>query len=211
MSLQNIFILDDHSMIRSGIRSAIDRIAGATVVGEAGTVQAAIQKLKFVRCDLMIADISLPDGSGLEAFTSIRKIKPEIKVIFLTMHRDWTYLEKAIQAGAHGYFLKEQDEDSLVGGIEKVLRGEKAFPEGVTGMATTASQESENPIYYDRLTSREREILGFVARGRMNREIAEELQLSIRTIESHRSNIMEKLGIKNSAELMRVAVGLKEF
>ena len=209
MAIKNAFIVDGHPVTRAGLCSILENISGVRVAGEAGSGKIARQRLKFRACEIIFADFFLPDGSGLDLLEEIKKSKPDIQFVFLTDSRDWDLLEKAILLGARGYLLKDQDVNILTEDLKKILQGEKVFPAGFGGASVSVGAPAfRETIPYERLTPREKEILTFVSRGLASRDIARELNLSVRTVESHRSNILDKLQLKNAADFMRVAVGL---
>ncbi len=205
-----IFIVDDHPLIRTGLRAEILNDPGLVFVGEAGSIQIAMRSLDFKKVDLLVCDISLSDENGIDELDAIKTKFSELKVIFLTMHRDWTYLQKAFRSGADGYILKSESMSNILSSIKKVLNGEKAFPDQVEPLVSQNDSLSDIRGKINLLTKRELEILERLASGKMNREIGEEFGISTRTVESHRGEIMRKLQIKNAVELGQIIIRLKE-
>ncbi|TGK02542.1 DNA-binding response regulator [Leptospira langatensis] len=205
-----IFIVDDHPLIRTGLRVEIQNDPSLVFVGEAGSIQAAIRSMDFKKADLMVCDISLSDENGIEELDSIKRKFSELKVIFLTMHRDWAYLQKAFQSGAEGYILKSESMQNILESIKKVLNGEKVFPNQAEPLVPKSDFLANVHGKIKLLTKRELEILELLANGKMNREIGEEFGISIRTVESHRGEIMRKLQIKNAVELGQIIIRLRE-
>ena len=205
-SQKSVFIVEDHGLTRLGLRTLVDEDPGLRVSGESRSAVDAVNRLRMTACDLILLDIGLGVESGLGAIADFRRVKPEVKILVLTMHSDWLYLKAAIDAGADGYLLKSEDPDQVREALHRVLRGERVFPAAVEPLVPSHGQEERELLAA--LTAREREVLGYVAKAFRNKEIAERLHLSVRTVESHRSSIMDKLGVSNSAELVRLAVRL---
>ncbi len=206
-----IILADDHVLLRSGLKVIIEKMAGLEVVGEAGDGLELLKLLQTITPDLVILDISMPNLRGIEAITRIRKEYPEVKVLMLTMHKDRTYLHKAIAAGASGYLLKEDADPDLFIAIEKIRQGKiyvspHLAEDMLDDWAGMRRGEVNSSLQSDVLTSREKEVLKLIAEGRSSREIGELLFISVRTAERHRANIMDKLQIRNTADLVRYAM-----
>ncbi|TGK18973.1 DNA-binding response regulator [Leptospira fluminis] len=206
---KKIFIIDDHPLIRSGLQSEIESLDGYEVCGTASSIQDGIRLMGFSRADLLICDVSLERENGIQEVDSVKRKFPDLKVVFLTMHRDWSYLQNAIAAGADGYILKSEPIESILSSLRQILKGGKVFPGEITSFRYDTEQLREAAEIIRRLTQRETEILKFLSKGKLNREIAEELNLSVRTVESHRTSIFKKLEINNMVELSRILFQLK--
>jgi DNA-binding NarL/FixJ family response regulator len=209
MEPYRILLADDHVLIRQGIRKILSDMPDTQVVGEANDGVEAIALIKELVPDLAILDIGLPQVSGIEAAREIKKVLPHIKILILTMHKNKEYLYHALAAGAQGYLLKEDSDEELFAAIETIRNGAiyvtKALSEFIsTGLSSLlVGVERTTPSV---LTMREREILKLIAEGNTNTKIAATLHISIRTVETHRANIMNKLSVKNTAELVRYVV-----
>lgn len=206
-----IILADDHKLLRSGLRGIIEGMAGLEVVGEAGDGLELLKLLHTIRADLVILDISMPNLRGIEAVSRIRKEHPSVKVLMLTMHKDRTYLHQAIAAGAVGYLLKEDADPDLFTAIEKIRQGKiyispHLAEDLLDDWAGMHRGEVNSTLQPDVLTSREKEVLRHIAEGRSSREMAEILFISARTVERHRANIMDKLQIRKTADLVRYAI-----
>jgi DNA-binding NarL/FixJ family response regulator len=209
MEPYRIVLADDHVLFRQGVRKIISDMPGTQVVGEANEGIEAIALIKDLLPDLAILDIGLPHVSGIEVASEIRKALPDIKILILTMHKNKEYLYHAIAAGAQGYLLKEDSDEELFAAIETIRNGAiyvtKALSvflsRGISSLLVAGGRTIPGS-----LTMREREILKLIAEGKTNSKIATMLHISIRTVETHRANIMNKLAVKNTAELVRYAV-----
>jgi two-component system response regulator NreC len=207
MQNQNIRILlaDDHAILRKGIRLLIDSQLDMEVVGEARTGREAIEEVRKFRPDVVVMDVSMPELNGIEGTRQICDEFTTTKVLALSMHRDSVYVREILRAGARGYLLKDSEDDDLVKAIRLIHRGE-AFLSPAISDAVLADYRRHvtNPI--DLLTGREREILTMVAVGKTNKEIANTLNLSVYTVESHRGSVMEKLNLHNTGDIVRFAL-----
>ena len=204
-----IVLADDHVLIRHGIKRIIEEEESLKVVGEVGDGLELLDFLKKTTPDLIILDISMPNLRGIEAIREVKKVCPDVKVLILTMHKSVQYLCSAMSEGANGYLLKEDSDTELIPAIESVMEDKtyispflsKEFSDDVM----QACHDFQK-IHEDALTTRERQILKLVADGETNREIAELLSISKRTVEHHRANILKKLNIKNTADLIKYAI-----
>ncbi len=205
-----VFLVDDHTIMREGLRSLISTNSNIEVVGEAGEVFELLDKLKICKPDIVVLDISLPGVSGLDAIRKIFRINPKTKIIILSMYSDREIVQKSLRLGARGYLVKKNAAKDLISAIEAVSRGEvylssivsKDIVENYIKIADYSAKKTP----FDNLTLREKQIFGFLAQGEPNKLIAEKLNISIRTVEAHRYNIMRKLGVKNIAELVKLAI-----
>ena len=204
-----ILLADDHAILRDGIRALLSDEADLQVVGEAENGRQALEQARALRPDIVIMDIGMPLLSGLEATKHIRRDVPESRVLILTMHQNDEYLAQVLAAGASGYVLKDTAGRELVLAIRQVARGEPFFSPLMTRTLTSlylSSLEAERTHDpYDDLTIREREILQLVAEGFTNRQIAEMLKLSIKTVKTHRLHLMQKLDLHDRTELVKYA------
>jgi DNA-binding NarL/FixJ family response regulator len=196
-----VLICDDHEVVREGLRGLIDRQAGMSVVGEAGTVAESIEAATRSKPDVVIMDVRLPDGSGVEACRSIRDANPAIKVIMLTSYADDEALFAAIIAGASGYLLKQTRGQAVVDAVAAVAAGRSLLDPEVTGKVLERLRETraEDPALAS-LTDQERKVLTGLAEGKTNREIGQVLFLSEKTVKNYVSRILDKLGLSRRAE-----------
>jgi DNA-binding NarL/FixJ family response regulator len=209
MEPYRIVLADDHILFRQGMKKIIDELPEIQVVGAANDGLEAIDLVKKLLPDLAILDISIPKLSGIEACREIRHLFPNVKILVLTMHKDREYLYQALSAGAHGYLLKEDSDEELFAAIGTIRKGAIYVTKALAGVVSTdisaLFRGGERKLSRS-LTGREREVLKFISEGKSNSEVAEILRISIRTVETHRANIMNKLDLKNTAELVRYAI-----
>ena len=203
MEPYTIILADDHAMLREGIRKIIERIEDARISGEANDGLELLELLKKSSPNLIILDISMPNLRGLEAIREIRKTYPKVKILVLTMHKKKEFLRQALRDGADGFLLKEDAGSELIRAVQTVRKGGKYLSPLLTNVLTSLAVEEENP---EVLTMREREVLKLLAEGKRTKEIAAALYISPHTVRRHRSNIMEKLNIKNLADLVKYAI-----
>jgi DNA-binding NarL/FixJ family response regulator len=203
-----VLVADDHTIVRSGIRHVLESEQDFEVVGEAGSGAEAIALATSLQPDVVVLDISMPDVSGLEVAARLRS-SSTTRVLILSMHNNAEYVLESVRAGAHGYLLKDTAATELRSAIRTVCRGESYFSPPVASRLTAAVRgEHETPRSgLDQLTGREREVLVGIARGWTNKEIAADLGISHRTVETHRESLMRKLQIRTVAELTRFAIG----
>jgi len=203
---KTVFIVDDHPLLREGLRRTIDQQSDLAVCGEAGNGQEALAAVEKLHPDLVLVDISLPGRDGIELTKELRARCPTLPVLVLSMHDESVYAERALRAGARGYVMKCEPMETHLDAIRKMLAGELAFSSHiVTGLIQRAAQSgSLSPMVL--LSDRELEIFRLFGEGRTRVEIADNLRLSIKTIESHRANIRRKLGVRTAAELLQRAI-----
>jgi len=210
MSPYRIILADDHVMFRQGVRSILEKDRNLEVVGETGDGLELLQLLKSVTADMVILDISMPYLRGIEAAREIKIISKGIKVLILSMYRDKEYVRSAISAGAEGYLLKEDADTELFNAIEKIRQENRYIsPLLLEDLKENLFQlNNEGLLFqdYEKLTARERQILKLIAEGLSNKDIAERLFVSVRTVEHHRANIMRKLNIRSTASLVKYAI-----
>ena len=205
-----ILLADDHAIMRSGLRALLQQRDDFTVVGEASDGREAVALSESLHPDVVVMDLTMPVLNGTEAARQIIGKHPEIAVVILTMHSDEAYVLRALKAGARGYLLKESAEADLISAIRAVQQGKAFFSPAVSKVLVQdyirQLQDKDIEDSYELLTTREREILQLVAEGKSNKDIANLLHLSVYTIETHRGNIMEKLGLHTVPELILYAV-----
>lgn len=210
MSPVRILLADDHTILRMGLKMLIGAAPDLEVVGEAADGEEAIALAQRLEPDVVLMDISMPRMDGIKATKAIKRAVPRARVLMLTMHEDDEYLFRTIQAGGSGYVLKKAADDEVLDAIRHVAGGGAFLRPAVTTRLVQDYLErvgtGEESDSYNKLTEREREILGLIANGHTNAQIAQLLVISVRTVESHRANIMEKLGLQNRAELVKYAL-----
>jgi two-component system response regulator NreC len=201
-----ILIADDHGVLRAGLRALLNGTADMQVVAEAGSGQEVLQIARQVRPDIVLLDISMPELDGIEVTRRLKDTIPDILVLIMTMHEDIVLLREALRAGAAGYIVKRAVESELITAIQAVRRGELYVHPALTrGLLLEAAPAPRLNKEAEALTLREVDVLRLIAEGYTNRQIAEALILSVRTVESHRASIMDKLSLHNRAELAKYA------
>ena len=199
MEQYSILLADDHSLFRQGLKRLIEDVAGLAVIGEAGDGLELLSLLNTLIPDLVILDISMPNLRGIEAIHRVKMKCSGVKVLILSMYRE--YLSQALTAGADGYLLKEDAERILFAAIDEIRQGKIYISPRLSGDMTSITTNQSEP-----LSLREREVLKLIAEGKSNREIADMLFISVRTVESHRSAIIAKLRVKNTADLIKYSI-----
>ena len=197
MKKTRVLVVDDHALVREGLRRVFDDVPDIEMAGEAGDTRAARTLIEETSPDIVVLDITLPDGSGFDLLPEIRTLSPATRVLILSMHNNPAYVDRAIAAGAHGYLIKTAPPELLRNAVRVVARGGTLFESDSLPPESSALSE---------LTPRERDVLCAIADGLRNREIAERLSISPRTVESHRESLMRKLDIRTIAGLTRFAV-----
>ncbi len=213
MSDIRILLADDHGIVRKGLRFLLERQPGMEVVGEASDGREAVKLSEELAPHVVIMDVAMPQLNGIDAAAQIVKIHPKTGVIMLSMHSDESYLVRALGAGAKGYLLKESAEVDLVRAVQVVAQGRPFFSPRI---AQTLLEDYMRSLQqrgledsYEILTDREREVLQLLAEGKSNKEVAAILDLSTYTVETHRTNLMQKLNLHNTAEIVLYAVRKK--
>lgn len=202
----NILIVDDHQLMIDGIKSALDSEENFKIIGYANNGTEAISICQETRVDIILMDVSMPIMDGEEATKIISSLHPKSRIIAITMHDDILHLNKMIQAGAVGYLLKSAKKEELVKAINKVLSGGTYFSNDIKIVEKEKVQENFALDHSDlKLSEREVEVIALIAKGKSSAEIAETLNISARTVQKHRSNIMEKIGVNNISGLLRYA------
>ncbi|MDR8389620.1 response regulator transcription factor [Aliifodinibius sp. S!AR15-10] len=210
MATIQIMIADDHKIIRDGIKSMLENKHGFDIVAEATDGEEAIAQCADTGIDLIIMDVNMPGKNGIEATQHIKRKYPEIKILALTMMKEDEHIRQMIQAGASGYILKNSGSDELVEAIEKVMDDKHYFSSDATysvmmDLVETGGKKKKSGDPTD-LTDRELEVLELITHEYTNQEIAEELTISVRTVDAHRRNILQKTGARNAAGLVRFAL-----
>ncbi|MEA2232043.1 MAG: hypothetical protein QOD83_1859 [Solirubrobacteraceae bacterium] len=201
-----LLVADDHGIMRSGLRLLLGRQPDMEVIAEASDGVEAVQMALRVRPDICVMDVAMPRMTGLQATVEIRAHAPEVSVLVLSMHDDERYLFEALQAGAAGYVLKREADQALVEAVRAVSRGEPFMTNAAEASLVREWMADESSGPAEPLTSREREVLKLIAEAFTNREIGEILHLAEKTVESHRANLMRKLGMRDRVELVRYAI-----
>lgn len=206
-----ILIVDDHAMVRKGLRMTLEAQPDLSVVGEAGTLQEGIEVAARVKPQIVTLDLSMPGSSGVASVERLRTAAPSARIIVVTMHDDPAYVRSAIAMGAAGYVHKGAADTELISAIRAVARGRVFIDVGdaatlETILSPDASPAGKSPV--DTLSTREREVLQQVARGYTNRQIADDIGLSVKTVESYRSRLMKKLGLRERSDLVRLAIDM---
>jgi two-component system response regulator NreC len=207
-----ILIVDDHAVVRSGLRLLLEAEDDLEPVGEAGNARDAVFQARTLKPDVILMDVVMPDESGLDVVPTILHERPETKVLILSMQDDPQYVRQAFAAGASGYVLKEAADVEVVAAIREVARGGRYVNPELGARLVSADSDERRRAEEDPLSDREREVLRLLALGHTNQEIAEQLYISVRTAETHRAHIMQKLQLRSRAELVRhaLAQGLLE-
>jgi len=205
----SVLLADDHSVVRDGICMRLSREANIQVVGEASNGKRAVEQALHLCPDIVLMDISMPVMNGLEATEKLRAVNPNIKVLILTMHDNKEYVLSIMKSGAKGYVLKDVPEKEMIYGINRVHSGEDFYCASVLKLLTDTNKEIKYLSVHQPLSKREEVVLKLVAEGFCSKTIASKLFLSVRTVETHRHNIMKKLDVHSSAGLVRCALGHK--
>ncbi len=200
-----LVIADDHLVAREGIVYLLSGQPGIEVVGEANNGREAIRMIDELSPDILICDISMPDFNGIELLKKLGEKEVDVKILILSMHKDSEYIMKSFEYGALGYLPKNADENELIKAIETIHQGERYLTQEVSNVLAQSMLASKSSAKYN-LTSREKEIINNLVKGLSNKQIAAELFISIRTVDTHRTNIMKKLKVKNVASLVKLAL-----
>jgi two-component system response regulator NreC len=201
-----VVLVDDHAVVRSGLRLLLEAEDDIEVVGEAGDSREAVFEVREHKPDVVLTDVVMPGQSGIEATPSIIKESPETKVLVLSMQDDPNYVREAFAAGASGYVLKEAADSELVAAVREVASGGSYVNPELGARMVAFEVKARAAAEADPLTEREREVLRLLALGHTNQEIAKLIYVSVRTAETHRAHIMQKLGLNTRAELVRYAL-----
>lgn len=203
-----ILLADDHEIVRDGLRGMLERRRDMSIVGEAGDGRSAVDQARELKPDVVVMDVAMPKLNGVDATIELLRWRPETKIIGLSMHPSRRVVTQMLQAGAKGYVVKTCSSDELVQAIRSVVEGKTYLSPEIAGglvedyVERLSGGASETPV----LSDRERQVLQLVAEGKTTKEIAADLHLSVKTVETHRHSIMEKVGIHSIAELTKYAV-----
>jgi DNA-binding NarL/FixJ family response regulator len=201
-----VLVVDDHAVVRSGLRRVVDAEKDMETVGEAASAERAVFEALEHKPDVVLLDVVMPGKSGIEGLPALLQASPETKVLVLSMQDDPQYVREAFEAGASGYVLKEAADTEVVGAVRAVAAGERYVHPTLGARLVAAEAEERKRAEADPLSEREREVLALLALGHTNQEIAALLYISVRTAETHRAHIMQKLGLASRAELVRYAL-----
>ena len=201
-----VVLVDDHAVVRSGLRLLLDAHEDVEVVGEAGNAKDAIFRARALKPDVMLLDVVMPGDSGIDVLPQLLKESPETKILVLSMQDDPSYVREAFGAGASGYVLKEAADEEVVSAVREIANGGRYVHPSLGARMVAAEAEERAAAEADPLSEREREVLRLLALGHTNQEIAQTLYISVRTAESHRAHIMQKLHLSTRAELVRYAL-----
>ena len=202
-----LVLVDDHPVVREGIRSYLSSRGVAEIVGEAATGAEALQQVRALRPDVVLMDINLPDVSGFVITEKLRRELPDVRVLIVTMHESREYAVQIVRSGACGYLLKEAKPAEMVAAIEAVYAGENYFSPAVAQFVLrTVVTGKKTPLVKPRLSDRERLVLVLVAEGKTSRDIAAQLGVTVRTVNTYRERLMAKTGIRKAADLTRYAI-----
>ncbi len=204
-----VFLVDDHEVVRKGMKFLLEDEDSLEIVGEASGGREAVATIPQVKPELVLLDINMPEMNGIEVAKVLRREQPAVRILIFSMHNDADYVLKSIESGVDGYAEREE----IVKAIKTVHGGEKYFPPEVSALLVSALQgkgsatvkrDRPRPRVVDRLSKKELEILRFISNGMSSKDIAEKLELSIRTVSNHRANMLKKTGLNNTAELIRM-------
>jgi two-component system, NarL family, response regulator NreC len=201
-----VLVCDDHALVRSGLRRLLESELTFDVVGEAADAEQAVERVAELEPDVLLLDVVMPGRSGIEALTDLRAASPVTRVLVLSMQDDPSYVRQAFAAGAHGYLVKEAADADLVQAIHDVAAGHQYVHPSLGARLAALEAEAHHRAQTDPLSEREHEVLRLLALGHTNQEIAKLLFISVRTAESHRARIMQKLRLSSRAELVRYAL-----
>jgi DNA-binding NarL/FixJ family response regulator len=206
---KKVVIVDDHPIVRQGIRALLERESDLSVAGEAEALGDALKVIEDSAPDIAIIDIALKGSDGLELIKSIRYTDKELPILVMSMYEEALYAERVLRAGANGYIMKESVNDSIVKAVRQVLGGDIYFSDAarlriLQGVAGAREDDGDSPV--DRLSDRELEVFRLIGNGKGTRQIADQLSLSVKTIETYRAHIKEKLNLENASELVQSAV-----
>jgi len=203
-------IAEDHTILREGLRSLLSSSPEFEIVGEAEDGREAIQSVEKYKPDLILTDLSMPRMNGMEAIREIKRVSPKTRIVVLTVHKTEEYILATFKAGAHGYLLKDSTHSELIMALKKVLSGKQYISPEISEKVIEGYLEGKKTLkaqtHWETLTPRERVILKLIAEGCKNKKIADDLCISIKTVEKHRSNLMEKLNLHNVQALTAYAI-----
>ena len=202
----SVLIVDDHALVRAGIRALLEKLEGITVVGEAGKGSEALELVSQLNPNLLLLDLTMPDGGGFEVLEHVTKQFPDIRVIVLTVHEAGEYAMRALREGAAGFLPKSAASTELEQAIQTVVRGEVYISPETSRKTLLDYRKGTKRDLLATLSPRQREVLRFIAEGRTTKQIAQSLEISVKTVETHRAQLMERLNIHDVAGLVRYAI-----
>ncbi len=204
--MPKILIADDHAIVRTGLRTLLKEEPTLELVGEASGGYEAIEQVKATSPDILLLDLSMPDLDGIGVTKELKPDFPQLRILILTIHEDEALVREAIKAGASGYILKRAAESELVSAINVLMRGDMYVdPALLRTLVKEGEAHAEENLQVETLTPRELDVLGLIVLGYTNRQVGEELNISIRTVEGHRANLSDKIGAQSRADLVRYA------
>ena len=206
MRSYNVFLVDDHTLFVQSLKLLLEARSDFCVIGSTDSCRSAIDQVRECRPDLILMDLSMPDMSGIEATRRITEELPDTKVVALTMHKDDGFVAQFFEAGGSGYLVKDADAQCLFDALKAVSRGERFLSPSITHEHVDGYQEIAGEKEQPKLSPREKEVLKLIAEGRSRKDIGRILNISVRTLDTHRTNILLKLGCKSTAELVHYAV-----
>jgi DNA-binding NarL/FixJ family response regulator len=207
-----VVLADDHTIVRKGLRALLEEETDITVVGEAEDGREAVEKVLELSPEVVVMDIGMPSLNGLEAVKAIKKRLPTTRILILSMHENEEYIAEALKSGVSGYLIKKSAPRDLIAAIRLAHQGESFLSPAISTKVInrffqrTTGPTDPTPKAETTLTAREREVIQLIAEGRVNKEIAAELGISLKTVKNHRSNLMEKLDLHNTAEITQYAI-----
>ncbi|MCF8356449.1 MAG: response regulator transcription factor [Melioribacteraceae bacterium] len=202
----NIFLADDHHLIREGIKKLISKEIDLKVVGETGNPFEVVSSIDSLDVDVLVLDLSLPGRHGLEVLKDVRSVYPDVKVLVLSMYSEEEYARRAFQLGAYGYITKDSSAEEILSAIRKIENGRKYISPKVAEILAESIDESYEESPHELLSTREDQVFRLIIDGKSNKEIAVELSLSVNTISTYKSRILEKFNLKSSADLVKYAI-----
>jgi DNA-binding NarL/FixJ family response regulator len=207
---KRVLLVEDHALMRAGIRSLLSKEPNLDIVGEASNGRDAINSIQTLKPDLILMDLSMHGGNGIEAIAAIKRRHPKIRILVVTMHQAEEYIHESLQAGADGYVLKDASHEELCAAVRSVLVGKTYLSPDISDQLLSAYRGLGRSLpggrSWESLSLREREVLKLIGEGRTNQEAADYLFISVKTVEKHRSNLMKKLDLRNTAKLTAFAI-----
>jgi DNA-binding NarL/FixJ family response regulator len=207
-----ILLVDDHAVVRKGLISLLEDEENLEVVGDVGSGKEALELVPKLKPEIILLDLNMPEMSGMETAKHLKKLSPAPKILVFSMHNDADYVLKSIENGVDGYLLKDSEKDEIMLGINTVYEGNKYFPPSISAILVGAIQTKgkaiagpKTSLKTDVLSKKEKQILKLITEGKNSKEIADLLDLSIRTVSNHRANMLKKTNLSNTAELVRIA------
>jgi DNA-binding NarL/FixJ family response regulator len=204
--MTNVLLVEDHGLVRAGLRTLLEALPDVYVVGEASDGSDAVKLIEQLHPDIVLMDISMPRLNGIEAIRRAIKLQPRPRILVLSMHTDKEYVRAALAAGAAGYLLKAAEREELATAIATIVRGDSWLSPPIAKVVIDDLYATTELAQPDELTPRQREVLQLVAEGHSTKDIARRLDVSVKTVETHRAQIMQRLGINNIAGLVRYAI-----